>query len=451
MAHRQDMAEVVARLLAKPENPDREFVPDQWTYGRVYAEARGIARAVAAEKTNGPVVLAENGHGFVAAALIAAVAGGFTLAVPHSFSPATLAELRRATGAGLVLGHVDRLPEGYARLAWEPGKGAGLDTREADPNRPMLLLYTGGTTGRPKIWSKTPANLFGEGAHLTQKFRMGPGDVIVSSASPQHIYGMLFAVAAPLMAGARVIPGSPVFAAEIARSMAIHRATVYVGAPPHYHALRGGITAPDSLRVAFSSGGFLPEDAGEAFFRHTNVGPVEVYGSTETGGVATRQRSEGETSWTPFHTVDVVVEEQRLLVASDYLSPELETDDRGLYTTGDRAEPALGGRFVLLGRADGVVKVGGRRVELAEVEEKLRGLAFVEDVAVLSVPARGSRENEIVAVVAAKGTVTEEAFFTEAAKVLEPSARPRRVRIVGALPRTGAGKADRGALLKLVE
>ena len=105
-----------------------------------------------------------------------------------------------------------------------------------------------------------------------------------------------------------------------------------------------------SLRLAFSSAGMLDAADNAAFSRHNKTGVVEVYGSTETGGIATRNMAQGEEFFTPFPTIDWKICEHRLAVRSPYISPELPVDKKGFFTTNDRIEAVGTKSFALKGR-----------------------------------------------------------------------------------------------------
>jgi len=114
------------------------------------------------------------------------------------------------------------------------------------------------------------------------------------------------------------------------------------------------------------------------------------------------------------------------------------TDENGFFTTGDRAGLCGEDRFVLLGRSDGIVKVGGKRVDLDEVCDKIKALAGVRDAAAVAIPVAGGRETEIAVMV--EGEVEPASIRHELAGVLEPYAVPRTIQVVAKMPATPAGK-----------
>ena len=100
-----------------------------------------------------------------------------------------------------------------------------------------------------------------------------------------------------------------------------------------------------------------------------------------------------------------------------------------------------------MGRADGIVKVGGKRVDLEGVQSCLKDLSGIADALVLSLPAGRGRENEIVAVV--EGDIDPAEIRQALAEKVEPYALPRRIVTVDKIPMSAAGKYDRQAAATL--
>ena len=97
--------------------------------------------------------------------------------------------------------------------------------------------------------------------------------------------------------------------------------------------------------------------------------------------------------------MDWKITEDRLSVRSPFISPEIDTDPDGFFTTGDRVAADGRQRFTLIGRADGVVKVGGNRVDLEAVRDALRQVSGVEDAVIVAVAGSSGRENDLYAVI----------------------------------------------------
>ncbi len=403
-------------------------------------------------QTDEPLLVVTRDKMQIAGAVLAALTGGNELIIPHAPSSWILEDLRDHHRVRFALtDDPSLLPAGVTELPREGNQGSkedplpvrGLEER-------ILRLYTGGSTGRPRMWDKTVGSMLGEAVFQAERFQIGPRDVILAAVTPQHIYGLLFTILQPLVSGASVVQEIPRFQAEMETALKEYRATIFAGAPAHYRALRGRDVPGHCLRQAVSSGGMLPAEDSLTFASCTGVGVTEIYGSTETGGVAYRGRVHGDEHWTPFSCVRCRIRNGRLSVRSPFLSPGLKLDKDGFFLTGDRACEERGGRFSLLGRADGIVKVAGKRVSLDEVEVRIKALDIVRDAYVLALKSDTMREREIVCLVVPEGAVCREEDFREALRsVLEPVALPRRVRWVREIPYTAAGKKDREEAEKL--
>lgn len=310
-----------------------------------------------------------------------------------------------------------------------------------NPDEPFLRLFTGGSTGKPKVWSKSPRNLLAEAFYLRDHFSLGEKDFFVATVPPYHIYGLLFSVLIPFASRACVLPDVYTFPQEIISTINKHKATVLVSVPVHYRVLKVDNLSVPSLKYAFSSAGLLASSDSLYFYKKTGLGITEIYGSTETGGIATRSVSEKKTGWRAFDVVAWKLAGSRLSVQSDFTSLEMERDPDGFCLVGDEVREEEDHRFSLLGRADGIVKVAGKRVDLQDIQNKIQKLPTVGDAYVLALPADTGRESVIATLVACD--LTETHLRKLLMDMLEPYAIPRLVKIVSSIPRTSAGKIDR--------
>ncbi len=447
-----ELTTAITALLAPNQAREQEFLSAGTTIGEVYAMAAWLRANLPTGKNAAPVCLAADDRAIVAAALLASLAGGPVLLMPYAFSPQALAGLHKTTGATMAISDTTRdLPPGMEIIT--PGRddsGPPLDHFDSDPEKELLRLYTGGSTGMPQIWSKTGINIFAESLFLATHFGVGANDRIIATISPYHIYGLLYSVTLPLVSGATVVPGTPSYPEEIIREAKEYGATILISVPAHYRALHGKVFADASLRLAFSSAGALDPHDNSAFCQTNEVDIMEVYGSTETGGIALRNRRQGEGHFTPYPTLDWKIEGGQLLVRSPYLSFDLPRDARGYFTTGDRVEPFGSRGFSLKGRADSITKVGGNRVDLEEIAEFIKGQPGVTDCLVLSIAENGGRQQRIAAVIEGVAVSLEELKKALAGR-FEPYALPRTFKTVQQMPIKDNGKYDRQTILGYFE
>jgi acyl-coenzyme A synthetase/AMP-(fatty) acid ligase len=438
-------------LVAGPESPSGEFICSGKTVADVYSMAAEL-RATLGPAEEKDVCLAAESKAVMAAALLASLAGGPGMLLPYSFSRRALARMQQDTGFTAAIVDTQREFSGNrsVKIFWPQPKA---DIRfpapyRAKPESELLRIFTGGSTGSPQVWSKTGENIFAEALFLARHFNITRQDCIVATVPPYHIYGLLFSVVLPLVSGARVVNATPSFPGDISLAVQEHGATILAAVPAHYRVLRDKPLPGSSLRLAISSAGMLEEEEGLAFFQNNGVGVVEVYGSTETGGIATRNRSLGEAYFTPFSTVRWKIMAERLAVSSPYISPDLPLMEDGYFLAGDRVE-ADGEGFVLKGRADGVTKVGGKRVDLEEVRQLIKKEPGVTDCLVLALPDTGGRGHRIGALVQGSGIDLRQLKKT-LADTLEPYAVPRVFKRIEQVPMKENGKYDREAAIRLL-
>ncbi|WP_324012698.1 AMP-binding protein [Aeromonas hydrophila] len=319
------------------------------------------------------------------------------------------------------------------------------EEREADgatlpPERLSLTLFSSGSTGEPKAipkaWPQLEAELRVQMALWGERLA---DTRVLASVSHQHIYGLLFRILLPLGLGRPFDRRS----IDYPEQLALQTAPWCLIASPAFLSRLDPAIAAAGCRLIVSSGGPLqPGDAQQARQLFGQL-PVEIFGSSETGGIGWRQRHQVQTPWATLPGVEVRVgPEQGLLLRSPFL-PTAEW-----LACADRIALHEGG-FELLGRQDRVVKLEEKRVSLDEVEARLQGLAEVEAAAVL--PLQQGQRQILGAVLvlselgAARWAELGPGRFLLALRQqlrpwLEPVALPRSVRRVEQMPVNAQGK-----------
>jgi hypothetical protein len=241
------------------------------------------------------------------------------------------------------------------------------------------------------------------------------------------------------------------------------RDAVLVSSPAHLSRIPenpGWAKAAQRLCAAFSSGGPLSFDVAQECQRLLGRVPIEVYGSSETGGVAWRQQeSRDDQAWTALPGVTwridaIDAEEEVLSVSSAHLP------SKDWFRTADRAQAAGdGGGFFLGSRIDRIAKIEGKRVSLSKIEGLLMASPQVELARVIAVDGRRQRVAAFV-VPSSTGRCELDASgrrgFTRRLRSLldesiEPVGLPRLWRFLDALPVNAQGKTSHADLLALLE
>ena len=400
------------------------------------------------------------------AALLGAWQAGKTIWLSADTLQASCATLRAT-----VDGFLGEFPEAYAPLlpADEPAAPAVLPrvARAVDGGFPALVVFTSGSTGAAQAIPKKLSQLASETTTLQALFGAAAGDAaVLATVSHQHIYGLLFKVLWPLSSGRAIHAASISYPEQLAAALTA-TPCVLVASPAHLKRLPEHLDwsgAGANLRAVFSSGGPLALETAQACGRLVGKVPVEVYGSSETGGVAWRQRIAGsDESWLAMPGVewrlargDTTAEVQQMEVRSAHLA-----DDQWLQLA-DRATHACSGRFLLLGRSDRIVKLEEKRVSLDLIESALIASQLAAEArVVLCNPVPGERQKLAALVIpnaagrallAASGKqALNQRLRAALATTVEAVALPRRWRYLDQMPVNAQGKTTLAALLALLD
>lgn len=236
-----------------------------------------------------------------------------------------------------------------------------------------LFLRTSGSSGTPKVIRKSYAQLQAEALTLIQLWSLkGLSATVLGSVSHQHMYGLTFRVMVPLHAGLVLDRQQARYPETLIEHTVSQDKCVWITSPALLQRL------PDStpwqlvqqrLARVVSAGGTLAETTRHALFERE--WPLhEIYGSTETGVIATRHR---QPAWTPLPGVALKTDCEDRLIAT---SPWTE----GAEQTADVIELSQDGCFVLQGRADRILKLEDKRISLNRVEQAALSHAYVSDV-----------------------------------------------------------------------
>ncbi len=369
---------------------------------------------------------------------------------------------------------------------WKPLQAGKLDVcspvddAAMDADFSALVVHTSGTTGTAQAIPKRLSQLSNEVATLEQVFGSRLGDAeIAATVSHQHIYGLLFKVLWPLTTGRAIHACSQNFPEELLRLLAA-RPCVLIASPAHLKRLPDHLSwsdAADKLRAVFSSGGPLPTEVAHAAGALLGQIPIEVYGSSETGGIAWRQRSgnqqnmqddAADESWVPLPHVEWRVAAIKNTDESGHQadrnlleirSPHL-ADDAWLRLA-DCVETGRDGRFFLTGRSDRIVKIEEKRISLTAIEALLKASDHVCDACVLMCDEAGQRQRLAAFVVlseqgkhllATDGKLAMNSHLKNLlVDAIAPVALPRRWRYLEQMPLNAQGKTTHALLRALLD
>jgi acyl-coenzyme A synthetase/AMP-(fatty) acid ligase len=263
--------------------------------------------------------------------------------------------------------------------------------RRLNPDFAGLMLYTSGSTGPAQAILKKLVQVAREVVTLERQFgkRLGSAE-IVGTVSHQHIYGLLFRVLWPLIAGRPLHARACSYFEELMPIIST-RDCVLISSPAHLQRLPNYPNwdcVRRKTRAVFSSGGPLALQVAQEAARLLGSTPVEVYGSSETGGIAWRRQSaETDAAWWPFAGIAWRVDPQDGVL--EIRSPNLPNDD--WFLMADRAEAVGQDRFLLKGRVDRIAKIEGKRISLTAIENALKTSPLVGDARAVVVEGKRQR------------------------------------------------------------
>ncbi|MDP2125416.1 MAG: malonyl-CoA synthase [Parvibaculum sp.] len=343
-------------------------------------------------------------------------------------------------------------------------------TRGADDL--AVILYTSGTTGKPKGAMLTHGNLASNGLALREAWRFTDQDVLLHALPIFHAHGLFVACHCALLSGAKMIWRQKFDRADVIDLLP--QATTFMGVPTFYTRLLAG-TDFDAVLVRhmrlFTSGSApLLAETFDEFQARTGHAILERYGMTETG-MNTSNPYDGERR---AGTVGLPLPDVELRVTDDegvqlgrgeigglevrgpnvfkgyWRMPEKSAEefaDGGWFRTGDVAMIDADGYVHLVGRAKDLIISGGFNVYPKEIEELVDDMPEVLESAIIGVPHADFGEAGIAVVVLREGAILDET--TLIARLKEKIANykvPKRAFFVESLPRNTMGKVQKNLL-----
>jgi len=373
-------------------------------------------------------------------------------------------------------------PDAIVAETWLPGFPADLAEADTHRNEMAFWMYSSGSTGRPKgIVHLQHDMAYSEAAFARHVLKLKPDDICFSVPKIFFAYGFGNSIAFPFSAGAStlLLPGQPRPAA-IFEAIERFRPTAFFGLPTLYTSLTkaddAAATDFSSLRMALSAAEVLSADVFHGWKSLTGLEIVEGLGSTEVlhiylSNLPDRKKPGAAGLRVPGYEIalrnadgrEVGDNEEGILwVRGDSATPlywnrpdksaETIREDGWIYT-GDRFVRDSDGFHFFRGRADDLIKISGQWVYPLEVELCLAEHPEVRECAVYAAELP-DRRMTLKAIVVMNTNAYD---ATAATKMLQdyvkakllPYKYPREVRFIDELPKTGTGKIDRQALLRV--
>ncbi|HSL03163.1 MAG TPA: AMP-binding protein [Nitrospiraceae bacterium] len=414
------------------------------TYGRFLSDVGALADLLPEKPT--VINLADDRYRFLVGFAAALVRGQTTL-LPPSRAPGALTQIAReySNSYCLVDGteHVERLPS----YQIPTGTGNRTDTAKV-PQIPIdhtaLVAFTSGSTGNSHPHSKTWGSLVAVARSTGARLGLKTSDqvTVVATVPHHHMYGLEASMMLPLQHGMPFHVGRPLFPEDVRLALAdVPSPRMLVTTPLH---IRACVTARSRLppvECILSATAPLSRSLAkqaETLFQTT---VYEVYGFTEAGSVATR-RTVAESAWHVLDGITLLQESVGCSLQAPYLLGPIPFPDLVSLQKPDR--------FLLHGRGEDLVNIGGHRGSLSDLSQKLNEIEGVQDGVFFLPDDTETSVTRLIAFVVAPGKAAEH-ILSALRTVIDPVFLPRPLHLVPHLPRNETGKLTRDALLGLMQ
>ncbi len=380
-----------------------------------------------------------------AVGLTAAMLAGKVSLLPPSHTPQVVRHLRQFAPDVFCLTDTEACAIDLPQVRYPDAPAAPQAWRvpQLAPDTLVAYVFTSGSTGvpvpHPKTWGRLVACVR-EGA---VRLRLAPGTALLATVPAQHMYGFESSVLLALAAGAALVAERPFYPADIAQALAaLPRPRALISTPIHLRAMLAAELALPPVDLILSATAPLEAALARDAEAQFDAPLIEIYGSTETGQLATR-RTARERPWHPWPGLRLALEGDRVWARDGYLETPTPL--------GDALELLEDGTFVLHGRLADLVNIAGKRSSLGYLTHQLLTIEGVQDGAFfLPERAEASGVSRVAAAVVAP-ELTEAHLLAALRERLDPVFLPRPLLKVERLPRNSTGKLPQEALAALLD
>ncbi|MGB6603642.1 MAG: AMP-binding protein [Steroidobacteraceae bacterium] len=388
--------------------------------------------------------------------LAASLVSGKVSLLPATRTPEVIAQLARFAPDVICLTDEAQCDIELPRVLYPAASDAADSTPRAGAAVPLIdsgqtaaWVFTSGSTGAPVPHRKTFGRLRSDVREEARRLGLldGRAHTVVATVPPQHMYGFESSVLAPLATGNALCAERPFYPADICSTLAaVPRPRLLISTPIHLRALLGaGLDLPAVDLIVCSTAPLAGSLAAEVEQRFGTT-LIEIYGSTETGQIATRRPTLGA-EWHLWPGVELESRGNEVWARGGHVEQPTRMWDV-LELTGED-------RFLLHGRLADLVNIAGKRSSLAYLSHQLAAIPGVEDGAFFhpvqspdAAPLAAASEPRVAACVVAPGLSCAQ-ILAALRERIDPVFLPRPLLLVDSLPRTAAGKLPQEALRAL--
>jgi acyl-coenzyme A synthetase/AMP-(fatty) acid ligase len=385
-----------------------------------------------------------------AVGLAACLITGRVSLLPSTHTPEVIAQLAEFAPDAFCLTDDARCDIPLPRVCYPQAEVPGVARPWAIPEIPATqlaaIVFTSGSTGTPLPYRKT----WGRLAHCVRGGapRLGLLDgrshALIGTVPAQHMYGFESTVLLALLSGNAMSAERPFFPADVAAAVAaVPRPRSLMTTPVHLRALlASGIPLPP-VELIVSATAPLSQDLARGIEARYGAPLLEIYGSTETGQIATR-RTADSSAWRLWPDVRLEAADGKVFAHGGHIEQVTPMHDV-IEITGTE-------EFVLHGRTADLVNIAGKRSSFAYLNTQLNAIPGVTDGAFfLNDSTNGRTAVARLGAVVVAPALSAAAITRQLRRRIDPVFLPRPLLIVARLPRNATGKLPRRALLELAD
>lgn len=325
------------------------------------------------------------------------------------------------------------------------GGNCGMTIPMIPENFPVSYVFTSGSTGKPVPHLKRWGSLVKSVRAAAQRLGLLDGRKysLIGTVPPQHMYGFESTILMVLQCGGALSAPPNFYPADICKDLSsLPRPRLLVSTPIHLTALLSIDANLPTVDLLLSATAPLSKDLAYNAEKRFAAPLIEIYGSTETGQVATRRSAE-KVEWSLLPELHMTMSDSRAWVSGGHLEQAKEINDV--------VELLGNGHFLLHGRVGDLINIAGKRSSLAYLNHQLLAIPGVQDGAFF-MPENDERAGvqRLMAFVVAPA-MTYESMYAHLRERIEPAFLPRPLRFVKSLPRNQTGKLSQDALRTLAE
>jgi len=380
--------------------------------------------------------------------LAAAIVTGKVSLLPSTHTPGVVRQIKDFAPDVFCLTDNDACTVDLPQLRYP---SVGMNQTDAfsipqiDSRQRIAVVFTSGSTGTPQPHSKTWGALVSsvQAEALRLDIPCNAPCTVIGTVPPQHMYGFESTVLMPWHNGNALSHTQPFYPADICRALAaVPAPRVLVSSPVHLRALSDTkLALPEIIRVVSATAPLSVPLATDVEAR-CNAPLTEIYGSTETGQIASRRPTQ-TTKWHLFPGIKWVIEGDCARACGGHI----ET----LAVMSDLIEPITETHFLLHGRIADLVNIAGKRHSLTSLNHLLNNIPGVVDGAFYMPNETGHDHITRLAACVVAPDMDAPRLLAMLREHLDPVFLPRPLLFVKTLPRNSAGKLPRAALQALFQ